>query len=72
MVFGKKLVATFTYDLEISKRFWKKQKLSFFTLSDYITFIDKALEMDYISVEELSILKKWRRLPKDYYSSESG
>jgi len=55
MFFGKKLVATFTYDLEISKRFWKKQKLSFFTLSDYITFIDKALEMDYISVEELSI-----------------
>ena len=71
-VFVLGLVATFTYDLEISKKILEEAKIEFFTLSDYITLIDKALEMDYISVEELAILKKWRRSPKDYYSSESG
>ncbi len=66
------LLAIFSYALEISEQNLDEAKVQLTTLTDYITLIDKALEMDYITVEELTVLKKWRKNPEQFYPSESA
>ncbi len=65
------LLAVFSYGLDISQSNMQEARVELTTLTDYITLIDKALEMDYITMEELTILKKWRKNPENFYSSES-
>ncbi len=65
------LIAIFSYGLDVSNHKLGEANIELTTLTDYITLIDKALEMDYITIEELSVLKKWRKNPDNYYSSES-
>ena len=65
------LIAIFSYGLDVSYAKLSEANVELTTLTDYITLIDKALEMDYITVEDLSVLKKWRKNPEKFYSSES-
>ncbi len=65
------LIAIFSYGLDISTEKMDQANIEFTTLTDYLTLIDKALEMDYITMDELTVLKKWRKDPQNFYSSES-
>ena len=62
------LVAIFTYNFEDAANKFKEKNVKYFTLTDYNTLIEVALEKKYITEEELAILKEWRKNPKGYYA----
>ena len=55
------VVAIFTYGFDEARENFKKADCSFKTLSDYSSLIDVALEQNFISSEEVEILKSWRK-----------
>ena len=63
------LVAIFTYNFEDASNKFEDKKVVFYTLTDYNTLIEVALEKKYITAEELNILKEWRKNPKEYYKN---
>ncbi len=63
------LLAIFSYQLEIAQENISQVNIDLVTLTDYVTLVEKALEMEYITAEELTILKKWRKNPQTFYSS---
>ena len=63
------LVAIFTYNFEDASNKFEDKKVEFYTLTDYNTLIEVALEKKYITAEELNILKEWRKNPKEYYKN---
>lgn len=63
------LVAIFTYNFEDASNKFEDKKVEFYTLTDYNTLIEVALEKKYITAEELDILKEWRKNPKEYYKN---
>ncbi len=63
------LVAIFTYNFEDASNKFEDKKVEFYTLTDYNTLIEVALEKKYITAEELNILKEWRKNPKGYYTA---
>ncbi len=58
------MVAIFTYNLDIAINNFKEAGVPLFTLSNYGTLIDKALEHDYIKSNDLELLVTWRKDPK--------
>lgn len=64
------LVAIFTYNFEDAVKKFEEKNVAFYTLTDYNTLIEVALEKKYINSEELEILKAWRKNPKGYYESK--
>lgn len=63
------LVAIFTYNFEDASKKFEDKKVEFYTLTDYNTLIEVALEKKYITAEELNVLKEWRKNPKEYYKN---
>lgn len=63
------LVAIFTYNFESAVKAFEEKGVKFYTLTDYNTLIEVALEKNYITKEELDILKEWRKNPKEYYAN---
>ena len=55
--------AIFTYGFEHSKKSFEKANCELFTLGDYDTLIDQALETKYITKADIEILKVWREDP---------
>lgn len=64
------LVAIFTYNFEAADKRFNDAGVEYYTLSDYNTLVEVALEKNYISQEELKILKEWRENPKEYYNKK--
>lgn len=64
------LVAIFTYNFESAEQRFKESGVEYFTLSDYNTLIEVALEKNYISSEEMEVLKEWRKDSKEYYNKK--
>jgi len=62
----KGLVAIFTYDFPIAEESFKAASCPFYTLSNYDTLIDQALDLNYINKEDLKSLKKWRENPSEW------
>lgn len=62
----KGLVAIFTYDFPIAEESFKAAACPFYTLSNYDTLIDQALDLNYINKEDLKSLKKWRENPSEW------
>jgi orotate phosphoribosyltransferase len=62
------LVAIFTYNFEDAAKKFEDKRVEYYTLTDYNTLIEVALEKNYITVDELNILKEWRKNPKTYYT----
>ena len=62
----KVMVAIFNYNLDTAKKNFADAKCSLVTLSDYNSLINEALESNYITEDELQLLKKWRANPEKW------
>ena len=62
----KGMVAIFTYGFEISKKNFKINKVNLFTLSNYESLLDQALDTNFINQKESEILSKWNTNPSQW------
>ena len=62
----KGLISIFTYSFEEANKNFKKYSCEKTSLCDYETLIDEALKSNYIDQKDLSILKNWRKNPKNW------
>ncbi len=60
------MAAIFTYGLDIALDNFRKADVKLFTLSDYNTLIEKALETNYINKQNMDSLIEWRKDPKQW------
>lgn len=60
------LAAIFTYGFEVSNQNFKTANIPFFTLTDYNTLLDVAVEEKHIVPDELNFLREWRENPADW------
>ena len=59
------MVAIFTYGLEESAKNFAAKDCSFYTLTNYDTLIQVAVEHEYIEAADLEKLKAWKKDPHD-------
>ena len=62
----KGLISIFTYSFEEANKNFNKFSCEKTSLCDYETLIDEALKSNYINQKDLSILKNWRKDPKNW------
>lgn len=60
------MAAIFTYGFDIAKENFKNANIDLFTLSNYPTLLQAAVEKQYISQEELLTLSDWRENPSTW------
>lgn len=60
------LIAIFSYGFPIADEKMKENNLTLYTLSDYNTLVDEAVKMDYITGNEVEMLKEWRKNPSEW------
>jgi orotate phosphoribosyltransferase len=57
------MAAIFTYEFDVATENFKEAKCPFVTLSNYSALIKYASENQYISPDDIDLLKKWREDP---------
>ncbi|MDG1394538.1 MAG: orotate phosphoribosyltransferase [Flavobacteriaceae bacterium] len=62
----KGMVAIFTYGFEISKENFKKNNVTLYTLSNYESLIEQALDTNFIDQNEAAILSQWNSNPSEW------
>ena len=62
----KGMVAMFTYGFEISKENFKKNNVTLYTLSNYESLIEQALDTNFIDQNEAAILSQWNSNPSEW------
>jgi orotate phosphoribosyltransferase len=60
------LLSIFTYGFDKSIEKFKKKDIPFYSLTDYSTLIDVALETGTIKNEDLKLLNAWRKSPETW------
>lgn len=60
------VIALFSYQLKAAEENFNRANCELYTLSEYGTLIDVALEQNYINPQELDLLKKWREDPVNW------
>jgi len=60
------IAALFTYGFDIAKENFKNSKCSFYTLGSYSHLLKYALEINYISNDDLKLLNDWREDPANW------
>lgn len=60
------LLSIFTYGFDKSGRKFEEKDIPFYSLTDYTTLIDVALETGKIKDEDLKLLNSWRRNPETW------
>ncbi|MDP4187375.1 MAG: orotate phosphoribosyltransferase [Bacteroidota bacterium] len=60
------LVAIFSYGFDKAIENFKNANCPFYTLTNYNTLVNCALEINYINQNELLVLKKWREDPQNW------
>jgi len=60
----KGVASVFNYRLKVSEDNFKKAKLTCISLSDYPTLIERAVETNYISEQNLKALENWQKDPE--------
>ena len=58
------LVGIFNYGFDAADENFKNAKCRFITLSNYTALIEYAAEHNFVSTEDLNILRKWRENPE--------
>ena len=62
----KGMVAIFTYGFDISKDNFKTNNVNLFTLSNYESLLEQALDTNFINEQEVNILSKWNTNPSEW------
>jgi len=62
----KGMVAIFTYGFDVSKENFKTNNVNLFTLSNYESLLEQALDTNFINQNELDILSKWNSNPSEW------
>lgn len=62
----KGMVAIFSYGFPIAHENFKENEIELFTLSDYETLLEQALETHYISEKQQDILTQWNANPAEW------
>lgn len=60
------MLAIFTYGFENAANNFKEAKCELTTLSDYSAMIESAVELNYVSKDQLETLKQWRLSPSTW------
>ena len=60
------MVAIFTYGFPIAAEKFQKAKVELTTLSNYDAVLEYALKVDYISNDDIDILRAWRKSPETW------
>lgn len=62
----KGMIAIFSYELDVAKENFEKQDVTLYTITNYSTLIDSAIEQNYITSSQIESLKLWRMDPKKW------
>lgn len=62
----KGMIAIFSYGFEVAFNNFKEKNIQLAILSDYEHLLEQALDSDYISPKELSVLQDWRKNPSEW------
>ena len=62
----KGMIAIFSYGFDIAAENFKKNKVELYTLGNYESLLEQALETNYISEKELNILSEWNSNPSEW------
>ena len=60
------MVASYTYGFPVAEEAFKEANVRLVTLTDYQNVVEKALEIGYISKEDVPMLDEWRRDPASW------
>jgi orotate phosphoribosyltransferase len=60
------VLAIFTYGFDVAFNVFKERNIPTFTLTDYNTLIQVALEKNYIQKTDLELLEEWRSRPSTW------
>jgi len=60
------LAAIFTYQFDVATENFKEAKCPFVTLSNYSALIKYAEQNQYVSTDDVDMLKKWRENPSEW------
>ena len=60
------MMAIFTYGFKAAEKNFADKQLKLVTLSNYAYLIDEAVKQNYVSPDDLHLLKKWRRKPEAF------
>jgi orotate phosphoribosyltransferase len=62
----KGMVAIFTYGFDISKENFEANNVNLFTLSNYESLLEQALDTNFINQSEVDVLSKWNSNPAEW------
>jgi len=62
----KGMVAIFTYGFDVSKENFKTNNVNLFTLSNYESLLEQALDTHFINQNEVDVLSKWNSNPSEW------
>lgn len=62
----KGMIAIFSYGFDIATENFKKNNIDLYTLGNYESLLEQALETNYISEKELKILSEWNSNPSEW------
>ena len=62
----KGMVAIFTYGFDISKENFEANNVNLFTLSNYESLLEQALDTNFINKSEVDVLSKWNSNPAEW------
>ena len=60
------MVASYTYGFPVAEEAFKEANVQLVTLTDYQNVVEKALEIGYISKEDVPMLDEWRKNPANW------
>ncbi len=60
------MVASYTYGFDIAERAFQQANVSLFTISDYTTTMQVAIEKGYITPADAKLLQCWRQSPSTW------
>ena len=62
----KGMVAIFSYGFEVATNNFEKEKITLYTLSNYESLLEQALDTKYITSKEQDILTSWNANPSEW------
>jgi orotate phosphoribosyltransferase len=57
------IISIFTYGFDVSKENFEKLNVPLYTLTDYTTLVDVAVEKGFVTTDDLDVLNSWRTNP---------